>query len=541
MSVTEPSDPPASTGSTQPPSATAPPQTYERRWWMLLVLCLSVLLVTIDNTIVNVALPTLSRDLDASTSNLQWIVDAYTLLFAGLLLVAGHLGDRFGRRRMLQLGLALFGLTSFAAASAGSTNELIAGRAAMGVAAALIYPATLGLLSNIFTDARERATAIGLWAAVSGLAVALGPVSGGLLLEHFSWNSVFLVNVPLVVIALVAGWRLLPESRDTSPGSFDTGGAVGSIAGIGTLVWTVIEAPNHGWTSGTTIAGLGAAAVLLTTFIVWESRRPDPLLDVRLFTNLRFSAASFAITAAFFGLFGFIFLITQYFQTVRNYDTLDAGLATLPFAVVTATLSPVAILLMKRIGTTKVVALGLVLMSAGFVLAAGTAVDSAYWGRIVGSMVLMAAGLALTTGPATDAVMGALPRAKAGVGSAVNDTTREVGGTLGVAVVGSVMSSIYGSRLVDSLSSLGLGTSTVDAARDSVVAGLDVVGQLPAPVRSGAAGAVREAFMDGLQAGSLIAAATTAVAAVVVMVFLPARHRPEPAPPTEAPLTAASH
>jgi EmrB/QacA subfamily drug resistance transporter len=541
MSVPEPSDPPASTGSAQPPGATEPPQVYERRWWMLLVLCLSVLLVTIDNTIVNVALPTLSRDLDASTSNLQWIVDAYTLLFAGLLLVAGHLGDRFGRRRLLQIGLICFGLTSLAAASAGSTNELIAGRAAMGVAAALIYPATLGLLSNIFTDSRERATAIGIWSGISGLAVALGPVSGGLLLEHFAWNSVFLVNLPLVVIALVAGWRLLPESRDTSPGRFDLGGAVGSITGIGLLVWTVIEAPENGWTSGTTIVGLGAAAVLLTTFVGWESRRTDPLLDVRLFTNLRFSAASFAITAAFFGLFGFIFLITQYFQTVRNYDTLDAGLATLPFAVVTAALSPVAILLMKRIGTTRVVALGLLLMSAGFLLAAGSAVDSAYWGRVVGSMVLMAAGLALTTGPATDAVMGALPRAKAGVGSAVNDTTREVGGTLGVAVVGSVMSSIYGSRLVDSLSSLGAGTPAVDAARESVVAGLNAVGQLPPSIRSDAAEAVREAFMDGLQAGSLIAAGTTGLAAVVVMIFLPARHRAEPTPHLETPLAAATH
>jgi DHA2 family multidrug resistance protein-like MFS transporter len=514
MSVAPTSEPPV-----------LPASAYPRRWWMLLVLCLSVLLVTIDNTIVNVALPTLSRDLDASTSNLQWIVDAYTLVFAGLLLVAGHLGDRFGRRRVLQVGLVLFGLTSVLAASAGSIEELIAGRAAMGVAAALVFPATLGLLSNIFTDPRERATAIGIWAAVSGLAVALGPVSGGVLLEHFSWNSVFLVNVPLVVIALAAGWRLLPESRDAHPGRFDLGGAIGSIAAIGTLVWTVIEAPNNGWTSMRTIVGLVAAALLLLVFVRWESRRTDPLLDVRLFTNARFSAASFAITAAFFGLFGFIFLITQYFQTVRGYDTLEAGLATLPFALVTGALSPVAIVLMKRLGTTRVVALGLFLMSAGFVLASGSAVDSAYWGRIVGSMMLMAAGLALTAGPATDAVMGALPTSKAGAGSAVNDTTREIGGTLGVAVVGSVMSSLYGSRLVDNLSSLGLPESSVQAARESVVAGLQMVAQLPASTQAAAGDGVREAFMDGLQAGSLISAATTLVAAVAVLVFLPARHR----------------
>jgi EmrB/QacA subfamily drug resistance transporter len=518
----------------------APSVRYARRWWMLLVLCLSVLLVVIDNTIVNVALPTLSRDLSASTSELQWIVDAYTLVFAGLLLVAGHLGDRFGRRRLLQIGLVLFGLTSIAAASAETTGQLIAGRAAMGASAALIFPATLGLLSNIFTDSRERATAIGIWSGVTGLAVALGPVSGGVLLEHFSWNAVFLVNVPLVVIALVAGWRLLPESKDGDPGRFDPIGAVGSIAAIGVLVWTLIEAPNNGWTSATTIGGLILFALLTTAFVIWEGRRPSPLLDVRLFANLRFSAASGAIAAAFFGLFGFIFLITQYFQAVRGYSTLTAGLATLPFAIVTGVLSPVAIVLMKRFGTTLVVSGGLALMSAGFVLASGSAVDSAYWGRVVGSMVLMAAGLALTTGPATDAIMGALPLAKAGAGSAVNDTTREIGGTLGVAVVGSVMSSLYGPRLADSLSALGAPASAVHAARESVIAGLAVAQQLPPSAQAAGGVAVRAAFLDGLQAGSLVAAAATALAAVAVLIFLPARHRDEPADATAADATTPS-
>jgi EmrB/QacA subfamily drug resistance transporter len=492
---------------------------------MLVVLCLSVLLVTIDNTIVNVALPTFSRDLSASTSNLQWIVDAYTLMFASLLLIGGHLGDRFGRLRILQVGLVLFALTSVGAALANSTGELIAGRATMGLAAALIYPATLGLLSNVFTEPRERATAIGIWSAVSGLAVALGPVSGGLLLEHFSWSSVFLINVPLALVALAAGWRLLPESRDSNPGSFDLIGALGSVAAISALVWTLIEAPKNGWGSGTTLGGLAAAAVLMTAFVAWEAHRTHPLFDVHLFTNARFSAGSAAITAAFFGLFGFIFLITQYFQAVRGYDTLKAGLSTLPFAIVTAALSPVAILLMKRFGTTLVVAAGLLLMSSGFVVAAYSAVDSNYWGRVVGAMVLMAAGLALTTGPATDAIMGALPTSKAGAGSAVNDTTREVGGTLGVAIVGSLMSSAYGHHLGDALTRLGLPTASIGTAKESVVAGLNVVGQLPGSARTAAGDAVRQAFMDGLKSGSLIAAGATAVAAVMVLIFLPARHR----------------
>ncbi|GLY13235.1 DHA2 family efflux MFS transporter permease subunit [Kineosporia rhizophila] len=498
-----------------------------RRWWMLVVLCLSVLLVTVDNTIVNVALPTLSRELGASTSGLQWIVDAYTLVFASLLLLSGHLGDRFGRLRTLQLGLALFALTSFLASLASTTGELVAGRAAMGVAAAMIYPATLGLLTNVFTDARERATAIGVWAGVSGLAVAIGPVSGGVLLEHFAWNSVFLVNLPLAALALAAGWFVLGESRDEQAGGFDRLGALGSVAVVGTLVWTLIEAPGHGWTSATTITGFVAAVLLLAGFIAWEARHPHPLLDVRLFTNPRFSAASGAITAAFFALFGFIFLITQYFQAVEGWGALRAGLATLPFALVTGVLSPVAILLMKRWGTTVVVTAGLASMSAGFYLASTVTLESDYWGKVICSMVLMATGLALSTGPATDAIVGALPKEKAGVGSAVNDTTREVGGTLGVAVLGSVTSSFYASSIQDSLSGLGVDGETTAIAKESVMAGMQMVGQLPASVAGPAADAVRQGFLDGVQAGSLIAAGTAALAAVAVALLLPARHREE--------------
>jgi EmrB/QacA subfamily drug resistance transporter len=513
------------TTDTAPNQQSLSPQASDRRWWVLVVLCLSVLLVTVDNTIVNVALPTLSRELAATTSQLQWVVDGYTLAFAGLLLVGGSLGDRLGRRRILQVGLALFGLTSFLAVLATSTGQLVAARVAMGASAALVYPATLALLTNTFTDARERATAIGIWSGVSGLAVALGPVSGGLLLQHFSWGSVFLVNVPLVVVALLAGWRLLPESRHHDGSPFDWPGAVLSVLGVATLVWTLIEAPSHGWTSATTLGGFVLATVVLGLFVRRETRIASPLFDVRLFTNLRFSAASGAVALAFFGLFGFIFVITQYFQAVRGYGTLQAGVATLPFAVVTGALSPVGIVAMKRFGTKVVVAGGLALMSAGFVVAAGSAVDSPYWGRVVLSMTLMAAGLALTAGPATDAIMGALPPSRAGAVSAVNDTTREVGGTLGVAVVGSALASLYASHLADSLGRLGLPSSVVSSASDSVVAGLAVAERLPEPVRGPTVTAVKDAFMAGLAAGSLVAAVATGLAAVGALVLLPARAR----------------
>jgi DHA2 family multidrug resistance protein-like MFS transporter len=522
-----------------------PPQAQpdSRRWWILAVLCLSVLLVVVDNTIVNVALPTISRQLSASTQDLQWIVDAYTLVFAGLLLVGGNLGDRLGRRRVLQAGLALFAVTSVGAALARSTGELIAGRAAMGIAAALIYPATLALLTSTFTIARERATAIGIWSGVSGLAVAVGPVTGGLLLRHFSWNSVFYVNVPIVVIALIAGLRLLPETRDAHAGRFDPLGALASVAGVGLLVWTVIEAPQHGWTSVTTIAGFAGSALLLAAFAAWQLRRPDPMLDVRLFRNPRFTAASGAIALAFFGLFGFIFMITQYFQVVRGYNSLHAGVATLPFAVVTGACSPAAIALMKRLGTKVIVTAGLGLMSAGFLVAAGTAVDSAFWGRIIVAMILMAAGLALTTSPATEAIMGSLPAAQAGAGSAVNDTTRELGGTLGVAIVGSVLSSAYASHVLTALTRIGAPAAVRSAAQQSVVAGLDVAAHLPPGLREVAAAAARQAFVDGLRAGSLVAAGATALAALATLAFLPARVRQptvDPRPVVDAQASAAA-
>jgi hypothetical protein len=463
-----------------------------RRWWMLAVLCLCVLLVVVDNTIVNVALPTISRDLHASTSALQWVVDAYSLSFAGLLLVGGNLGDRLGRRRLLLLGLALFGLFSVGAALSRNTGELIAARALMGLGASFVYPATLAILNQTFTVARERITAIGIWSAVSGLAVAIGPVTGGALLQHFSWASVFYVSVPVVIVAMAAAYFLLPESRDPDAGRFDPLGALLSIAGITLATYSVIEAPARGWDSAATVGGLGGALAILLAFAWWQARRPDPMLDVRLFRN-------------------------------RGYNPLGAGLATLPFAFVTAGFSPVAMLLMRRFGTKVVVAAGLATMSGGFFVASTTALNAGYWGTIITSMALMAAGLGLTTGPATEAIMGALPAGKAGAGAAVNDTTRELGGTLGVAIVGSVLNSAYGSHVLAALTALGAPAAAGHLAGQSVVTGLDVAARMPAPVRDAALTAVRTAFMTGLHRGSLVAAGATLAAALVALAFGPAR------------------
>jgi MFS transporter, DHA2 family, multidrug resistance protein len=493
------------------------------KWWVLAVLCISVLLVAIDNTIVNVALPTLSRRIGASTADLQWVVTGYTLFFAGLLLVAGHLGDRIGRKRILQIGLVLFALASLAAAKSGSVDKLIAARAGMGISAALIYPSTLALLSSTFTDRKQRAAAIGIWSGVSGLAVGLGPVAGGLLLEHFWWGSIFIVNIPVAAIALVAGLRLIRESRDPAPGRFDALGAVLSVSTIGLLVWDIIEAPGRGWTSPVTLGAFAGVAALLATFIWWELRVTDPLLELSFFRNPRFSAAAAAISLAFFGLFGFIFMITLFFQLIRGYSTLRAGAATLPFALVMGALSPLAILIMKRFGTKVVVTAGLLLMSGGFIVAARASVNCNYWTVIVVAMVLMASGLALSTGPATDAILASLPAAKTGVGSAVNDTTREVGGSIGVAITGSVLSWFYGSKLSTAWDALRLPHQAVAIGKSSVAAGLKLARALPAAQSSPAVTALKSSFMSGLHAGSLTVAVVAAIGAIGALLYLPGR------------------
>lgn len=499
-------------------------QPNPRRWAILAVLCLSLLMVVIDNTIVNVALPTLSSDLDASITDLQWVVDAYTLVFAALLLAFGHLGDRFGRKRALQLGLVLFAATSLLAAFATTSGQLIGARALMGVGAALVFPATLAILVNVFTERKERATAIGIWSACTGLAVALGPVTGGFLLEHFSWGSIFLVNLPLAAIALALGATLVPNSKDADAGRMDYPGLLLSASGIALIVWAIIEAPGRGWTSPSIMLAGSVGLLLIVVFAWWEQRLSHPLLDVTLFRNLRFTAASLSVTTAFFALFGFIFLITQFLQIVQGYSPLEAGLRTLPFAIATGVTSPLAMLAVRRWGTKLVVASGLAVMSLGFVAASFVEVDTPYVGLTLFSMVLMAIGLGLTTGPATESIMGALPAAKAGVGSAVNDTTREIGGTLGVAVVGSVFASVYGSAMVDALRPLGLPASVLETAEGSIAAAIAVAGDLPGDAAAAVTTAAQNAFIDGLSTGSLVAAAVAGLGAVVALLLLPARH-----------------
>jgi EmrB/QacA subfamily drug resistance transporter len=506
------------------------PDRTPSRWTVLAVLCLSLLAVVIDGTIVNTALPTLARDLDASTSDLQWIVDAYTLAFAGLLLVAGAAGDRYGRHRALAGGLVVFGAASALAAVSQNAEQLIGARALMGVGAAFVMPATLSILSDVFrADPAGRAKAIGIWSGVSGLGVAIGPSAGGLLLAHLPWGSIFLVNLPVVVLALALGRRFVPVSRAASPPALDLVGAALSVAGLGAVTYAVIEGPANGWTSGATLVPAAAGIALLGAFAGWERRQAQPMLDVRLFANLRFTAASLSVTTVFFTLFGALFLLTQILQLVLGWSTVKAGLGALPFAVTVGVTSPLAAELAKRVGTKIPVVAGLLLMAAGLAHMGGATVDSGY-GHFVVATVLMAAGMGLAMAPATESIMGALPPEQAGVGSAVNDTTREIGGVMGVAILGSIANAGYVSNLGDATSHLP--APAADAAGSSLAGALTVAHQAPAAVGHPLALAAQDAFVRAADRGVIVAAIVAVAGALFAARALPARaagHSPVPA------------
>ena len=502
-------------------------RSYHQRWWILGVLCLSLLVIIVDNSILNIALPTLQKDLGATTSQLQWMVDSYTLVFAGLLLTAGSLGDRFGRRGALQLGMTIFGLGSLASAFATSPSQLIFTRAVMGIGGAFIMPATLSIITNVFPP-EERGRAIGLWAAIAGVATALGPISGGFLLEHFYWGSVFLVNIPIVIFALLAGVFLIPTSRDPSKPALDPVGALLSIVGLVTLVYAIIEAPDKGWGSTATLMTFAVALIVLLAFFLWERHTPSPMLDTSFWRNPRFSGASAGIMLLFFAMFGSIFLLTQYLQIVMGYSPLQAGVRLLPMAITMLFVAPTSARIAERVGTKAVVTTGLATAGLGLALFAGLPASGiSYWGDVAWRMIIMAVGMGLTMAPATESIMGSVPRAKAGVGSAVNDTTRQVGGALGVAIIGSVMASTFTPRIAEVLSKAGLPIETVDKYKDNLgeVAGFaaDPTSPLSPLARQSIFTGAKDAFVAGMHRGVLVGAAAAFLGALIALIWLPAR------------------
>jgi MFS transporter, DHA2 family, multidrug resistance protein len=503
------------------------PAVYARRWQILAVLCTSLMVVIVGNTALNVALPTLARELNASISEQQWMVDAYGLVFAGLLLTAGTIGDRFGRKGALQFGLAVFLGGSLFSAFMNSATAIVAGRAVMGFGAAFVMPATLSILTNVFPR-HERGKAIAVWAGISGGGAAIGPVASGFLLEHFSWGSVFLVNVPIIAIALVAGYLLLPKSKDPEPERLDPLGALLSIAGLGALVYAIIEAPRRGWASGSSVLWFAMAAVLIAAFLLWEMRNTAPMLNLRLFLDPRFGVAAGVITLVFFAMFGFFFLLTQYFQLVLGYSAFEAGVKQLPFAFVMILCAPQSPRLAARFGVNRVMAIGLLGVATAMALFTIARTDTSYL-ALVPVMMIMAGGMAMTIPSMTGSIMSAVPMGKAGVGSAMNDTTRELGGALGVAVLGSLVAGRYDARLAPSLTTL-TGPAR-GKAEESLAGALQAARGLSGPAGEQFAQAARSAFVSGMHLAAVVAAIVAMVAAAIVYRKLPSANPhtgPEP-------------
>jgi len=499
-----------------------------RKSLVLVALTLTAFIISVEILIVNVALPTLIRQLGATTSDLQWVVDAYSLAFAACVLAGGSLGDRLGRKGTLLTGLAVFGGSCIWAAVSDAPAELIAARAVMGLGAALMFPATLSILVNVFTERVERAGAIGLWGTVTGFGVATGPIVGGWLLARFWWGSIF---VFMAVVAAAVGLLIcfaVPTSRDPSTPPVDVRGLVLSSSAVAVLVLGVIQAPEWGWSSARTVLCLALGAILLVVFVATERRVVHPLVDVTLFANPRFSAASGAVAISFFALQGFIFVITQYLQLVKFYSPFSMGVRLLPMAFAVALSSITGTTLAVKVGNKAVVVAGLVLFSVGLVWTSKNNGTTEY-AMIAGEMLLLGVGVGLASAPATEAIMGAVSEDKAGVGAAVNDATRLFGGTLGVAVLGSVASSLYQARLRSTLPVGHLGGNAYAVASKSFGAAVQVAQSLPdhGRVQSGPTllGAATDAYLHSMSGAALVAAGVSLAGAVMAAALLPARPR----------------
>jgi EmrB/QacA subfamily drug resistance transporter len=502
------------------------PETYarlDRRWIALVALCLSVVIVNVDNTILNVALPTLVRTLHATSSQLQWIVDSYAMALAGLLLVGGSLGDRFGRKRLFMLGLTLFLAGSIAAAFAGSVPPLIAFRAVMGVGAALTMPSTLSIINDTFRAPRERALAISAWAGSSGLGIAIGPVAGGLLLSRFWWGSVFLVNVPIVVIAVVGALLLVRDSRNTAADRPDPGGSALSIAGLGLLLWAIIEAPAEGWGSPIVI-GVGLASIAtLGAFVWWEWRSDHPMLRLTFFRDRRFAVAAAAQCLGLFGLFGGLFVQTQFLQFKLGYSPLQAGLRILPIAAAVVVSSGLAPIVVRFAGAKVTAAAGLAAIAGGLWQASAASTTGATYGDVLSGMLIVGIGAGLLLSTATNSLVGSLPQEEAGVGSAANGVSMQVGGALGVAVIGSVLATRYQDRMGTVLSAQHVPAAISQQITGSLGGALGVAASLGGATGAMLAHFARAAFMSGTQLSLAVGACTALAGALITIWLLPSR------------------
>ncbi len=495
----------------------SPLEAHPRRWSILYILCLSLTMVVISMSSLNVALPSIQRSLGASGSDLQWIVDAYMVTFAGLLLPFGAIGDRVGRKEVLLVGMTLFGTFSGLAAFSTSATQIIMYRGLMGVAAALVMPATLSIVTTVFPHA-ERPKAVAIWAAFAGAGGAIGPPASGVLLNFFWWGSIFLLAVPIAGVVLVATAWIVPTSRDDERRPLDIVGSLISIAALGCLLFAVIEGPELGWANAFVVGMFAAAAVLGWGFVRWERRVRYPMLDPGYFGNRRFSLGAVSIVAVFFGMLGMFFLLTLYFQFAQGYSPLAAGVRTLPMACTLILLAPRTPAIAARIGARATLSGGLAITAAGLGIMASLTPASPYWALVI-ALVTIAIGLSMVMPSSTHAIVTSLPQHKAGVGSAVNDVTREVGASIGVAVVGTLLAVGYRGGMASHVADLP--KAVAEAATDSIGGALRVAADLPAGRAAALTEAAVDSFNRGMTLGLGVAAVLLLVTATVVYLLYP--------------------
>jgi EmrB/QacA subfamily drug resistance transporter len=495
-----------------------------RRWATLSVLCVTLLLISLDNTVLNVALPSIARNLNASSSELQWMVDAYAVAFAGLLLSLGALGDRAGRKWVFMAGLVVFGGGSIFAAWSWSPLVLTMSRALMGVGAAALMPCTLSILTNVFTAERDRVRAIGIWSGTMGIGVALGPILGGVLLAHFWWGSVFLINVPIALVGLLASIWLVPNSKNSSSFRPDAIGSVISMLGLGLFLWGIIEAPSRGWTSPFIAGSLIAGAVFLAAFVLWERSIDHPMLPLRFFSSRRYSVAICALALVLFSLIGMFFLMTQYLQFDLGYSPLEAGVRVAPVALALLLIAPFSVVVARFVGTKYVVSTGLLLIAVAFGLLSRTTLTGTYRDCFL-PFLLVGVGVALALAPCTESVMGSLPKRHAGVGSATNDAAMQVGGALGVGVLGTVLNLRYQHVMTRAVAHAGVPTLIQRLIDSSLGAALAVAQRAPKHQGAELASLARRAFVSGMDEALVIAMFVICAAALVVLALLPNRGR----------------
>jgi DHA2 family multidrug resistance protein-like MFS transporter len=499
---------------------------YRNRWIALAFMAISLLVISLDNTVLSLALPSIAEGLGASASQLQWIVDAYILAIAGLLLTMGYIGDRLGRKPVLMAGLAIFAAFSLGAALSNSTGMLIGMRAMMGIGAAIIMPATLSILTATFRDPKERAQAIALWAATFALGMGIGPLIGGWLLEAFSWHAVFYINIPVIAIGLIGGGYYIENSKTEHPRRLDVLGAVLSIAGLFALVYAIIQAGTEGWTATPVLYAFGAAAVLLGAFIFWELKFKGAMLPLHFFKNMSFTGANVALTLVAFGLMGAFFFLGQFLQSVQGYTPFQAGLRLLPMALVSFFSAAGSAKVAERIGTKLTVAIGIFIAAVGFFyLTMVAAVDTSYL-NIAIAMSITSLGIGMTMSPATNSVMGSIPVSQSGIGSAMNNTTRQIGAALGVAILGSILNATYITR-IDAVSwPAQLPAEAMEAIRNSIQGAHIVAQQVPVPqLAQMIIDQSNEAFTAGSAHALLVAAIILAITAIITLIILPSRVR----------------